>query len=82
VERLASQLREGLDAFVDLAHRLQDDVERGRRLREAIEAWLLQALREHGVRLPDGRVRELLSTDVELNAQGIEFWLDHGGGRR
>jgi hypothetical protein len=64
-----------------MAHRLQDEDNRGARLRAEIERWLVQALRDHGVRLPDDRLRELLSTDVELNAQGIEFWLDHGGGR-
>ena len=40
-------------------------------------AWLVDGARQHGVTLPDRRLREIFEGDVELNSQGIEFWLDH-----
>jgi hypothetical protein len=36
----------------------------------------LRHLGEHGVTLPEPRIRELLALDLELNAQGIAVWLD------
>ena len=29
--------------------------------------------------IPFGETIEVLATDLELNAQGMEFWLDHRG---
>jgi hypothetical protein len=39
--------------------------------------WLMEGLRNHGVELADEKCQELLWSDIELNTQGIEFWLDH-----
>ncbi len=33
---------------------------------------------DHGTPIAPERVRELLAVDVEINAQGIEVWLDRG----
>jgi len=41
-------------------------------------AWLVERARDHGVDLPDESLREVFAGDVELNSQGIEFWLEHG----
>ena len=35
----------------------------------------------HGCKLPEEEIRALLSLDVGLNAQGLENWLDHAGGK-
>jgi hypothetical protein len=29
--------------------------------------------------LPDATILEVLATDLELNAQGLAWWLDHRG---
>ena len=39
--------------------------------------WLLDGLEKHGVTLAKDRCLELLDSDIKLNTQGIEFWLDH-----
>lgn len=48
---------------------------RGERLRAAVGAHLIRSARDHGVSLPETRIRELLTVDIELNAQGLEVWL-------
>ena len=39
-------------------------------------AVVTKLAREHGTPLAPERLLELLSLDVELNAQGLEVWLD------
>ena len=36
----------------------------------------LASLAEAGHAMPAGEVQELLALDIELNAQGLEVWLD------
>ena len=45
-------------------------------LRAGVEELVLGWARDHGAPLPTERIRELLAVDVELNAQGLEAWLD------
>ena len=40
--------------------------------------WLMARARDHGVTYSDERLREVFASDVTLNTQGIEFWLDQG----
>ncbi|MCP4045520.1 MAG: hypothetical protein GY732_05970 [Gammaproteobacteria bacterium] len=47
-----------------------------------MSAWLMDGLREHGVDLSEDRCLELLNSDIKLNTQGIEYWLDHRDRRR
>ena len=49
---------------------------RPERLREGVKRIVLEEARRWGSRLPDARVLEIYSNDVELNAQGLDFWLD------
>ncbi|GAB4191433.1 MAG: MBL fold metallo-hydrolase [Wenzhouxiangellaceae bacterium] len=82
---LARQLLSGLDRLVAIAESAQqsheagtlDRQQRGDQLRADIRAWLRQALADHGWQGDDDAWNRLLEPDVELNAQGIEFWLDH-----
>jgi glyoxylase-like metal-dependent hydrolase (beta-lactamase superfamily II) len=76
VHRLADMLLSQLDAMVAIAHRLQHGADRHGALKEALLALYRDRLRAHGCPLPDERIGELLALDVELNAQGIEVWLD------
>ncbi|MBK1633864.1 MBL fold metallo-hydrolase [Thiohalocapsa halophila] len=49
--------------------------ERKDRIKDAITAHLLADARAHGCTLSDARMAELLSVDLELNAQGLDVWL-------
>jgi hypothetical protein len=40
----------------------------------------LEQLRRRGNPLPEARARELLDIDIEVNAQGLEVWLDRQRG--
>ena len=76
VPRLADLLLGQLDEMVTLARSLAAAPDRHEALKRGLEAVHLQSLRAHGVTLGDGRIRELLALDFELNAQGIGIWLD------
>ena len=47
---------------------------------EELGELLLQRIIAHGCKLPQEEIRELLSLDVGLNAQGLEYWLEQAGG--
>ena len=76
VPRLAQLLLAQLDKMVALGLALPGDAQRHRALMEGLGAIHLRSLREQGSPLSDGRVRELLRLDNELNAQGIAVWLN------
>lgn len=78
VQRMGSDLHVQIDSMVELAHEANHETDR--------HAWLLRALsnlytrraEEHGF-LKGGHwlQQNVLGTDIELNAQGLEVWLDH-----
>jgi glyoxylase-like metal-dependent hydrolase (beta-lactamase superfamily II) len=68
VERLAADLHRQTDELVALG--------RASRLRAGVRELFLGWARDHGTPLPPERIGELLALDVELNAQGLEVWLD------
>ncbi len=74
---MESELKTAINQFVDIAELYADAKNRTERIEAAIADWLLERLRDHGVTLPEQRLREILEIDVVLNTQGIEFWLDH-----
>jgi len=77
VPKLAADLHECLDAFVALAQRVQDAGHaRHRLLRDELTHYLLQRLQTLGNKQPRELVLAALELDIELNAQGLEFWLD------
>ena len=76
VERLAADLRRQIGELVALGRAEHGKPGRARRLRAGVEELFLGWVRDHGTPLPPERVRELLAVDVELNAQGLETWLD------
>ncbi len=75
-ERLASTLRRQVDELVALARAEQGKPDRAARLRRGVAERFLAWAGEHATPLPAERVLELLALDVELNAQGLEVWLD------
>lgn len=76
VEQLAAQLIEQIDALVELAHDANARPERHGALVEGMFAYFGARAAAHGVTLGSTKIRELLALDVELNAQGLEVWLD------
>jgi glyoxylase-like metal-dependent hydrolase (beta-lactamase superfamily II) len=77
VQRLAKMMIEGVDVLVDIAENFVNEDFRRQKIEAAIGEWFVNSLRNHGVSLTDERCLELLQTDIVLNTQGIEFWLDH-----
>ena len=75
-EKLAVQFLAQVDAMVEAARALADAPDRHERLKEAFAAIYLAELRRHGSVEEDGRLRAVLATDIELNAQGLGTWLD------
>lgn len=83
IPRLAADMHTLIDAFADLGRKLKDaGAERHRLLKQGQRDILLPRLRAHGCRLSDAHVEFLMEGDYELNAQGIEVWLDRAAGQR
>ncbi|MGE5124907.1 MAG: MBL fold metallo-hydrolase [Betaproteobacteria bacterium] len=76
VARLAGVLHRRIDQLVALARAQHGKPDRAARLRAGVAELFLGWVREHGTPLVPDRVLELLALDVELNAQGLEVWLD------
>ena len=76
IERLAGDLRRQIGELVALGRAEDGKPDRAARLRAGVEELFLGWVRDHETPLPAERVRELLALDVELNAQGLEAWLD------
>ena len=77
LQRHAGELHELLDAHVRIARELRDVPDRHAELGEELGNLLLRRVIAHGCKLPEKEIRDLLSLDVGLNAQGLENWLDH-----
>ena len=81
VERLAADLARHVGELVALGRAAHGRPDRAARLRAGVEELFLGWARDHGTPLGADRVRELLALDVELNAQGLEVWLDRDTNR-
>jgi glyoxylase-like metal-dependent hydrolase (beta-lactamase superfamily II) len=77
VQRLSRVMIEGVDTLVGFAERYKDDDARRQKIETAMGDWLMDGLDKHGVTLGRDRCQELLGSDIKLNTQGIEYWLDH-----
>ena len=77
VQHLAKQMIEGVDKLVEFAERYKNDSLRTQKIETAMRDWLLDKLRKNGVTLEEETCVDLLRSDIVLNTQGIEFWLDH-----
>jgi glyoxylase-like metal-dependent hydrolase (beta-lactamase superfamily II) len=76
IERLAAELRRQIGELAALGRAADDKPDRGARLRAGVRELVLGWVRDHGTPLTTERVSELVSLDIELNAQGLESWLD------
>jgi hypothetical protein len=80
VEHLAQDLCEQIDAMVAIARRHAEASDRHARIAADLGDLYLGRARDHGCTLADATMRDLLAMDVELNAQGLEVWLDRTRG--
>lgn len=78
VERLARDLFAVIDAMVAIAEAARDSTDRHDLLKRELATLYLDRAEAHGCALSRAQMADLLSTDIELNAQGLEIWLDHG----
>jgi glyoxylase-like metal-dependent hydrolase (beta-lactamase superfamily II) len=76
VPALARELLAQVDAMVAIGERLRHAPDRHAALKKALADLYRERARAHGTRLSDARIDELLTIDVELNAQGLAIWLD------
>jgi glyoxylase-like metal-dependent hydrolase (beta-lactamase superfamily II) len=80
VPRLHRDMIEGVRKFAALGEQFDADEKRDEAISRSMMDWLLGRARDHGVELPDESLRALFEGDIELNTQGIAFWLDRGRG--
>jgi glyoxylase-like metal-dependent hydrolase (beta-lactamase superfamily II) len=76
VARLGEDLIVQIDAIVALARAAHGKEDRHARLVESLTQLFVTRARAHGAPLDDAEVAGLLAMDIELNAQGLEVWLD------
>jgi hydroxyacylglutathione hydrolase len=74
---LGADLHRLIDAHVELGERhRRAGAERKRLLMEGVRSLVLAERERQGWRLPSEKVLEVFALDIELNAQGLESWLD------
>jgi len=76
LDRLAADMHDCLNAFVDIARRYADYPDRTQRLEHELFMYLSHRLDAHGDAHDLAARHALLDMDVKLNVQGLEFWLD------
>jgi glyoxylase-like metal-dependent hydrolase (beta-lactamase superfamily II) len=79
VHRCASDLHHQIDAMVQIGHTHVGDQDRHERIKRALTDLYVSRAKTHGCGYTPERVRHLLEMDIELNAQGLEVWLDRQG---
>lgn len=77
VQQMGAELLRHLDAVIAMALQEKDAGElRHERIKQAMTDYLLAEIRRHGCLLPEPELLAIWETDMELNAQGLEVWLD------
>lgn len=74
--RLAAQMHAGIDAYVAMANQHEHDDNRQQALRNSLFEYYVEQLDEHGYQGGRDGVAAVMSIDVELNAQGLDVWLE------
>jgi glyoxylase-like metal-dependent hydrolase (beta-lactamase superfamily II) len=65
-----------LDQYVAIALAASADEDKTARIRERLTNLLLTEARAHGCRLSDEEILDIWHLDLELNAQGLAYWLE------
>ncbi len=75
VQQLANKLSQDLTVYTEIALSQQKKDHRIDRLSESLTQHTLNELRELGSAQDEETILELLNTDITLNAQGLDIWL-------
>ena len=82
LDRLASDLHAGIDAYEQMALDCRDADDRGEALEAAMYEYLSIRLVDHGFKGDSDAMRSVLEIDVILNAAGLVAWLNRLDKRR
>ena len=82
LDRLASDLHAGIDAYEQMALDCRDADDRGEALEAAMYEYLSMRLVDHGFKGDSDAMRSVLEIDVILNAAGLVAWLNRLDKRR
>ncbi len=75
--RLIPILHRLIEAYVELGRQHQNDgLQRFAHLHDGMKRVILSEARRQGLPFTDERILDILAVDIELNAQGLESWLD------
>jgi glyoxylase-like metal-dependent hydrolase (beta-lactamase superfamily II) len=83
LQRLAGDLHADLGRFVEIAERheaIDAGAERIAAIGRDMREHLHQRLRDHGSSLSEAAIDAVLHMDIELNAQGLDVWLERRKG--
>ena len=72
--RMAQVLHQNLDAYVELCKSVSKE-NRYEQLKAGLLDIYLNQLKQHECTLPQEKQEELLSLDLDINAQGLEVWM-------
>lgn len=75
ISDLAVKLKADLNCYVDIARSLSDTDNRVETLISKLNAYTLSDLKRLGNKQNEDELLNLLSTDMTLNAQGLDIWL-------
>jgi hypothetical protein len=75
-ERLAKEMHDGIDAYVAIARQHEHADDRPAALRESLFEYYVERLEGHGYSGDCEMIQSIMDIDVELNAQGLEVWLE------
>ena len=81
-QRLVDELLTQIDAMTALALTLRDADPRGPQMRQGLAELYGERAAAFGCALRGAALQQLLAQDIELNAQGLEVWLDRSQRRR
>jgi len=65
-----------LDRYVDIALSASAADDKTAVIRDGLTRLLLDEARHHGVRIADEAILDIWHLDLELNAQGLAYWLE------
>ena len=78
--RLAEQMIAGVTRLEEMALANEHADKRTEKIIAEQKEWLFGLCRDHGVQLDDEQLAGIVWDDIELNTQGLEYWLDHRAG--
>lgn len=78
INLVATELTDMVKKYVSIALELKDVISNRKELiKEKITVNLIQYLRANGVSLTDDEILQISGMDMELNAQGLDVWLNN-----